>query len=222
MARRVIAEVNILHGYLNTFIIIICELPCNLFFTSMAAFSFAKLRLKHKTFWLLFLLSGMMVPGAVLTMPRYFVYSKINWIDTFLPLIVPHLFSNAGRMFFFIQFMHGVPSEIFEAAKVDGCSYFKMHLMIMLPLLLPAVAAQAIFGFMGTWNDYFAPSIYLHKEEMYTLQVLLANFFTAYKAEGSFTVVFAGATLSCLPMIVLYLILQNYFIKSMAIGAVKG
>lgn len=220
--RIVFEEVPLLTGYKNTFIVILCELPLNLFFVSMEAFAFSKLRLRNKTFWLLFLLSGMMVPGAVLLMPRYIVYSKIGWINTLLPLIVPGLFSNSGRMFFFIQYMMGIPSELFEAAKVDGCGYMKMHLHIMLPLLLPALAAQAIFGFMGSWNEYFAPSIYLLDDSTRTLQAMLANFNEEFRSTGKLPVIFAGATLSCIPMVVLYLILQKYFIKSMAIGAVKG
>ena len=220
--RRVLVDANLLSGYKNTLIIVVAVIPCGTLFAAMAAFSFAKLKLRSKQFWLLFLLSGMMVPGAVLLMPRYIAYSTIGWVDTLLPLIVPHLFIHVGTMFFFIQYMKGIPSELFEAAKIDGCSTFRMFLQIMLPLLLPAIAAQDIFWFMGIWNDYFAPSIYLRSQENMTLQVLMAFINTNYAGSGHQTVVFAGAVLSCLPMIIVYLILQKFFIKSISIGAVKG
>jgi len=219
---RVVNDANLLVGYKNTLIIVIAVIPCGTFFAAMAAFSFAKLKLKSKQFWLLFLLSGMMVPGAVLLMPRFIAYQTIGWIDTLYPLIVPHLFIHVGTMFFFIQYMRGIPSELFEAAKIDGCSTFRSFLQIMLPLLLPAIAAQDIFWFMGIWNDYFAPSIYLRSQDNMTLQVLMAYINEKNNGTSRQTVVFAGAVLSCLPMIVVYLILQKFFIKSISIGGVKG
>ena len=220
--KRILVDLNLLSGYKNTMIIVVAVIPCGTIFAAMSAFSFAKLKLKSKTFWLLFLLSGMMVPGAVLLMPRYIAYSTIGWVDTLYPMIIPHLFIHVGTMFFFIQYMKGIPSELFEAAKIDGCSTFRMFLQIMLPLLLPAVAAQDIFWFMGIWNDYFAPSIYLRSTENMTLQVLMASINQSFSGSGQQTVVFAGAVMSCLPMVIVYLILQKFFIKSMSIGAVKG
>ena len=219
--KRIMIDLNLISGYKNTLIIVVAVIPCGTVFAAMSAFSFAKLKLRSKTFWLLFLLSGMMVPGAVLLMPRYIAYSTIGWIDTLYPLIIPHLFIHVGTMFFFIQYMKGIPSELFEAAKIDGCSTFRMFLQIMLPLLLPAVAAQDIFWFMGIWNDYFAPSIYLQTKNK-TLQVLMASINQSFSGSGQQTVVFAGAVMSCLPMVIVYLILQKFFIKSMSIGAVKG
>lgn len=220
--QKVIIDANLLVGYKNTLIVVVAVIPIGTLFASLAAFSFAKLKLHHKQFWLLFLLSGMMVPGAVLLMPRYIAYSSMGWLDTLLPLIIPHLFIHVGTMFFFIQYMKGIPSELFEAARIDGCSTFRMFLQIMLPLLLPAIAAQDIFWFMGIWNDYFAPSIYLTSTENMTLQVIMASINSSYIGSGRQTVVFAGAVMSCLPMVIVYLILQRFFIKSMSIGAVKG
>lgn len=219
---RVVVNENLLLGYRNTLIIVVAVIPIGTFFAAMSAFAFAKLKLRNKMFWLLFLLSGMMVPGAVLLMPRFIAYKAIGWYGTLYPLIVPHLFIHVGTMFFFIQYMKGIPSELFEAAKIDGCSTFRMFVQIMLPLLLPAIAAQDIFWFMGIWNDYFAPSIYLQNSQFETLQVMMAALNKDFMGSGSQTVVFAGAVLSCLPMVIVYLILQKFFIKSMSIGAVKG
>lgn len=212
---------EILKGYLNSFIIILCVIPCGTFFAAMAAFGFSKLKLRKKTFWLLFLLSGMMVPGAVLLMPRYMAYQQLGWVGTMLPLIVPHLLMNVGMMFFFIQYMQGIPKELFEAAKIDGSHTFGMYLRIMLPMLLPAIAAQDIFWFMGIWNEYFGASIYMPDVKNTTLQVILANL-NSSASGNNYQLLFSGAVVSCIPMVIVYLILQKFFIKSMSIGAVKG
>ena len=214
--------INLWRGYFNTFVVEISVIPCGTFFVSMAAFAFAKLRLRHKTFWLLFLLSGMMVPGAVLLMPRYIAYRQLNWINTLLPLILPHLLINVSMMFFFIQYLMGVPSELVDAAKIDGCGYLTMHITIIIPLMAPAIAAQVIFWFMGIWNDYFAPSVYLTQNDVMTLQAMLAKLNSTVSGTQNMPMVFAGAVMSCLPMIVVYVIFQKFFIKSIAIGAVTG
>ena len=166
----------------------------------------------------------MMVPGAVLLMPRYIAYSSMGWLDTLLPLIIPHLFIHVGTMFFFIQYMKGIPSELFEAAKIDGCSTFRMFLQIMFPLLLPAVAAQDIFWFMGIWNDYFAPSIYLSgniDSQWLTLQVALMNFNVGETSVGKRNLIFAASTISSIPMIVFFLCFRNMFVQSTALSGVK-
>ena len=214
------ANLNFGRGYLNSMIVVIGVIPCGTFFASMAAFSFAKLKLRHKTFWLLFLLSGMMVPGAVLLLPRYIAYQQLSWIDTLLPLIVPHLFIHVSMMFFFIQYMRGISNTIFEAAKIDGSGYLFMHVYIMIPLMIPAISAQVIFWFMGIWNDYFAPSIYLTSASKLTLQAMLARL-NSNELGVNFTKIFAGAVMSSIPMIVFYIVFQNFFIESITIGAVK-
>ena len=214
-------RVPIANGFLNTIIVEVSVIVVGTFFSSLAAFSFAKLRLRHKTFWLLLLLSGMMVPYATVLLPQYIVYDAIGWTNTLLPLIVPGLFGNISMMFFFIQYMRGVPNALFDAAKLDGCGYLGMHVRIMLPQMLPAMAAQIIFWFMGIWNDYFAPSIYLVDYDVMTLQPMLARISSDYASGANFPVVFASAVVSCIPLMVVYFIFQNFFVESMAISGIK-
>ena len=195
--------INLWRGYFNTFVVEISVIPCGTFFVSMAAFAFAKLRLRHKTFWLLFLLSGMMVPGAVLLMPRYIAYRQLNWINTLLPLILPHLLINVSMMFFFIQYLMGVPSELVDAAKIDGCGYLTMHITIIIPLI---VAGIPIIDTGSAIIRRLRAHVSVGQADRGHIHHRLIQ----------------GAVMSCLPMIVVYVIFQKFFIKSIAIGAVKG
>jgi multiple sugar transport system permease protein len=214
-------DIPILKGFLNTMIIEVSVITVGTIVSSLAAFSFAKLKLRHKTFWLLLLLSGMTVPYATLLLPQYFVYDKIGWINTLYPLIVPGLFGNTTMMFFLIQYLKGIPDAYFEAAKIDGCGYLKMHFKIAMPLMAPALSAQIIFWFIGIWNDYFAPSIYLQNYEVMTLQPMLARIYMDYGGNVNFPIVFASAVVSCVPMVIIYFVFQNYFVESMAITGIK-
>jgi multiple sugar transport system permease protein len=188
----------------------------------MAAFSFAKLKLRNKTFWLLFLMSGMMVPYAALMLPQYRAFQALNMTDSLWPLILPGFFGNISMMFFLIQYMKGISNSYFEAAKIDGANEMKQFLVIMLPLVKTAISAQIIFWFIGIWNDFFAPEIYLDTKEKMTLQPLLQRINTDNAGGGNYPMIMAGAVLASIPMMVIYITCQKYFIESLAISGVKG
>ena len=122
-------------------------------------------------------------------------------------------------MFFFVQFQRSISNAIFEAAKVDGASYLRQYTNIMLPIMGPAVAAQVIFMFVGNWNDFFAPSLYLTIEKVMTLQLMIKSL---SDSKINLPASFAGAVIASVPLYVIYLIFQRYFIEGMAISAVKG
>ena len=145
--------VPLIRGVWNTLLVEISVIVVGTFVSSMAAFSFAKLKLPHKNFWLLFLMSGMMVPYAALMMPQFRAFMALNMFDTLWPLILPGLFGNISMMFFLIQYMRGVSNAFFEAAKIDGAGYMRMFISVMLPMVKTALAAQIIFWFIGIWND---------------------------------------------------------------------
>lgn len=221
-------KVDMFTATLNTLLIEVCVIPIGTFVAAMAAFSFAKLKLRHKTFWLLLLMSGMMVPYAALLLPQYRVFTRIlDWTATgdtpqkaLLPLIVPGFFGNTSMMFFFIQYMKGIPTALFESAKIDGAGYMTMFVKIMFPLIGPALGAQVVFWFVGIWNDYFAPSIYLTSPAVRTLQVSLKMF--SGQNGGNTELIMAGSVISSIPLIVIYVCFQNLFIESMAITGIKG
>lgn len=219
---RVMDMIPFMKGVGNTVLVEVSVVAIGTFVTAMAAFSFAKLKLKFKTTLLLILMSGMMVPYAVLMLPQFRAFMALNMYDTLWPLILPGFFGNVTMMFFFVQYMKGIPSAFFEAAKIDGAGYMTMFVRIMLPLIKPAIAAQVIFWFMGIWNDYFAPSIYLKTYDTMTLQPMLAKLSSDNAGGTNLPLVMAGAVLSSIPMLAIYVGFQRFFIQSLAISGVKG
>ena len=211
----------IVNAFFNTVLVEVSVIVVGTFVSAMAAFSFAKLKLPHKTFWLLFLMSGMMVPYAALMLPQFRVFQTIGMFDTLWPLILPGFFGNVSMLFFLVQYMRGVPNAILEAARMDGAGHFTCFIRIMLPLVKTAIAAQVIFWFIGIWNDYFAPSIYLITPDRMTLQALLGSLNPSMNRQY-LPMALAGAVLSSIPMFVIYLSCQKFFIESLAISGVKG
>ena len=211
----------ILAAFGNTVLVEVSVIIVGTFVSAMAAFGFAKLKLKYKTFWLLFLMSGMMVPYAALMLPQFRAFQELGMFDTLWPLILPGFFGNVSMIFFLIQYMRGVPNAYFEAARIDGASHFRCFITIMFPLIATAISAQVIFWFIGIWNDYFAPAIYLVTPSHRTLQALLGSLNPAGNSQ-SLPRALAGAVLSSIPMFVIYLSCQKFFIESLAISGVKG
>ena len=216
----VFSQMNMLVGFLNTMIVEIGTIPVCVFVSGLSAFAFSKMELRHRNVHLMVQLSALMIPYACVVLPLYRAYFILNLVDTLWPLILPSLFGGVSMMFFFVQFQRSVPNAIFEAAKVDGAGYFRQYCSIMIPLMGPAIAAQVIFMFVGNWNDFFAPSIYLMLPESQTLQVMLQSI-----ARGNplnLPVVFAGAVIASAPLYVIYLIFQRYFVEGLEISGVKG
>lgn len=216
---KVFERIDILRGLLNTLIVEVGTIPACVFISGMSAFAFSKMDLPHKNVHLMIQLSALMIPYACVVLPLYRTYYSMNLTDTLWPLILPSLFGGVSMMFFFVQFQRSIPSAIFDAAKVDGAGYFMQYCMIMLPMMGPAVAAQIIFMFVGNWNDFFAPSLYLTTEKSMTLQVMLKGL---SDSTSELPVAFAGAVMASVPLYIIYLFFQRYFIEGMAISGVKG
>lgn len=215
------ANFPIIKAFFNTVIVEVSVIVVGTFVSALAAFSFAKLKLQHKTFWLLFLMSGMMVPYAALMLPQFRAFQSMNMFDTLWPLILPGFFGNVSMIFFLVQYMRGIPNAILEAARIDGAGHFTSFVRVIFPLVKTAIAAQVIFWFIGIWNDYFAPSIYLITPDRMTLQALLGSLNPALNRQY-LPMALAGAVLSSIPMFVIYLSCQKFFIESLAISGVKG
>lgn len=186
------------------------------------AFAFAKLRFPHKNKLFLALLASMMIPYPTVMIPQFIMFAKLGWVDTLLPLIVPGLFGNVIMIFFLRQYLLSVPDAIIEAAKIDGSSYFRLYSSITFPLIKPAIAAQLILWFMGIWNDYLAPIIYLNSPEKQTLQLVIANFNATYAIQTDYPLIMAASIVALLPVLIIFLIFQKQIIESVAISGVKG
>lgn len=190
--------------------------------STLAAFSFAKIKFKRKRLLLLIMMSSMMIPYAAVMLPQYRAFQAFGLTETLWPLILPGLFGNISMMFFLITYMkEGIPDALIESAKIDGSSYFQMFYQIALPLSKPAIAAQAIFWFVGIWNDFFGPSIYLTNPEVQTLQVYLNSLLSSSASGIELPTLMAGSVLASLPMIIIFFCFQKFFINSIALSGMK-
>ncbi len=212
----------LLSGIRNSLIIAVPVLIAGTFVSALGAFAFSKMEIPHKNILFIGLLATMMIPGAVTMIPQYVVWGKLGMVDTFIPLIVPGLLGNVTMMFFLRQFLNGIPNEFIDAAKIDGAGWFSTFIRIFLPMMKPAIAAQMIFWFMGIWNDFLGPLIYLDSEKNYTMQLALRLLNSMSEATSEYPVIMAGSIISTLPLLALFICFQRYFIESMAISGIKG
>jgi multiple sugar transport system permease protein len=209
-------------GITNSLIVAVSVTVIGTFTSSLAAFAFGKMNFPFKNQLFLLLLTAMMIPYPVVMIPQFMIFSQIGWVDTLLPLIVPGLFGNIIMVFFLRQYLTSIPNSIIEAAKIDGCSYFKIFYKIIFPLVKPAVAAQLILWFMAIWNDYLGPILYLNSPEKQTLQLVIANFNSTYAIQSDYPLIMAASVVSLLPMLIVFIVFQKQIIESVAISGVKG
>ena len=215
-------DLDLLTGIKNTLTLEIFSVTLPPLVSALGAFAFAKLELPCKRVLLLVLLSSMMIPYAALMLPQFQVWQSLNVVGTLYPLIIPTFVGGALMTFFFIQYMQGVPTELFEAAKIDGAGYLRQFFAIMLPMVKPALTAQIVFSFVGTWNDYFIPSIYLNVKEVKTLQLQLLSLQQQQNNLMDMNTVMAGSVLSSIPMLIVFISCQKFFVESLAISGIKG
>ncbi len=209
-------------GIKNSIFVSFCVVVFGTLSSSMSAFAFAKLDFPHKEKYFLALLSSMMIPMVVLLIPQFIFYSKLHWIDTLLPLIVPGMLGNISMIFFLRQYMLGLPSELIEAAKIDGCGYPRIFARIFLPLCVPAIAANVILFFMNTWNDYIGPLIFTNSPSKSTVQVVIASLSSYYAEQTDFPIVMAASLIAVLPILILFITCQKHFVESFSMSGIKG
>ena len=211
---------TLVRSFINTVLYIIPPTIIGLFTSSMAAYAFAKLKFRAKNVMYSILLATMMIPGTITIAPQFAIYDAIQWVDTPLPLMIPGMFGAAACVFFMRQFFSGIPDSLVEAAKLDGESYIGIFFRIMVPLSVPALLAQGLLGFIGGYNDYFNPLIYLQSSEIQTLQVALRTFSTVYVQKPN--IVMAGTVIALVPMLIIYFFAQDYFIDGIAASGLKS
>ncbi len=190
-----------------------------LFATSLAAYAFARLEFRGRNVAFSILLSTLMVPGIVTLIPLYIIYRDIGWLDTHYPLWVPRVLHSVFAIFLLRQFFLQIPQDLEDAAHLDGASTFEIYWRIMLPQVVPALATVAIFTFLDSWNDLFGPLIFLTSTDLQTLPVALKLFQGEYFSQV--TVLMAAATVSIVPVIVVYFAAQRYFLKGIVLTGLK-
>ncbi len=214
---------TLLISFWNTMWMTLIPLIVGLVVSGLSAFAFAKIKFpgREKLFRFAFILST--VPLGALSVISYTFFSMLGWTGTPLPIIVPGLFGSMTTVFFLKMYYEGIPDSVIEAARIDGLSTIGTFVRIVFPLALPAFVAQFIFGFVGRYNNYLMPLLYLDGDMQYiTLQLFLAQITDIFPGDGQESVHCAAAVLGMLPLIVIYVFLQKLFIEGIAVGSVKG
>ncbi len=207
--------------YINSFIIAGVGTLAAVLTSALVAYGFARLRFAGKSFWFTCMLLTLMLPTQVQIIPQYIMFNKLDWINTFYPLLVPRFFGQAFFIFMMIQFIRGIPRELDEAAKIDGASQFGIFWRIVLPLLVPALITSAIFSFYWTWDDFFGPLLYLSDPKRYTVALALKNFADASGATN-WGAIFAMSVLSLIPVFALFIMFQRYIVEGISTSGLKG
>jgi multiple sugar transport system permease protein len=211
-------EIPIVRWLLNSFMISGGVTLLVLMVDSLAAYGLARLNLPGKGFVFALILATLMVPGQILLVPVYLILNRLGWIDTPWALIIP---AGAGAFGVFLlhQFFKAIPRELEEAAAIDGCSRLGIYWHVVLPLSRPALATLGIFTFIGSWNDFLGPLVFLDSLERYTLPVGVALFQSSYAAEYGLTL--AASVLCTLPIIVVFLMFSKHIIRGMSLSGLK-
>ena len=190
--------------------------------SSLVGYAFARLRFRGSRPLFLVMLGTMMLPGQVTMIPLFLLFREFGWIDSILPLVVPAYFGNAFFIFMYRQFIAQIPESLVEAARVDGLGHLAIWWRIVLPLCRPVTAICAVFTFIGTWNDFLAPLVYMHSDASMTLAVALNGFKNQYGGLEDVHLLMALSVLTMIPCIVLFIAAQKTFVEGLARGAVKG
>jgi len=204
----------------NTLIVSSMSIFGTLLASSMVAYGFSRLRFPGRDALFVVLLGTMMLPSAVTMMPVFLIFRSVGWVDSLYPLWVPAFFGAPYYIFLLRQFFLSIPTELEDAAKIDGCSYFTIFWRIMIPQIKPALAALTIMAFMASWNDFRSPLIYISSPEKETLAYALQLFQTAHGSEPA--LLMAASTMMIVPVLVLFFFTQRYFIQGITLTGIKG
>jgi ABC-type glycerol-3-phosphate transport system permease component len=204
---------------LNSTFVACSVVLAQLFFASLAGFALAKYEFRGKKAVMLLMLSTMLIPGQVVMAPLYALLYRMGFVDTYMGLIVPGAVSVFG-IFLFRQSILQVPDELLHAARIDGCSEFRIYWDVVMPVSRPMIGAFCLLSFMGSWNNFLWPQILIQHADRYTLPIYLNQFRDVYSQQ--YGALMAGTFLSILPVIVLFFMLQKEFVAGLTSGAVKG
>jgi multiple sugar transport system permease protein len=213
-------------GFINTMIIVVMTMVGGILTAGMSAYAFARLRFPLKEPLFLLVLSTMMIPGFVLILPQYIIFRDLGWLDTLRPLTIPAWFGGGAFSIFLLrQFFMTIPREYDDAARIDGCGFISIFWRIVMPLSLPAIGVIAIMNFMGQWNDFFGPLIYLNSPKNWTLNLAYMNWRVGAQHLGythQWNHIMAVGVVLCIPPIIVFFLAQRYFIQGIVVSGIKG
>ena len=190
--------------------------------SAIVAYGFARFKFKGKKLLFSAMLLSMMLPAQVLMIPQYLWYQKLNWVGSYMPLIVPYFFAIQGFFVYLISnFISGIPRDLDEAAKIDGCSYVSIFTKIILPLIKPALVPAGIFSFMWRWDDFLSALLYVNKSAKYPVSLAL-KLFCDPGSSSDYGAMFAMASLSILPSVLIFIFFQRYLVEGISTSGLKG
>ncbi len=208
----------------NSLVILVLNLVAVIGSASLCAYGFARLSFPGRDLWFAITLATMMLPGVVLLVPSFVIFTRIGWGNTILPLTVPLFFGGgAFNIFLLRQFFRSLPHELADAARIDGANEFGIYARIIMPLAKPALATVAVFTFISSWNDFIGPLLYLSKDpQKYTVALGLALFRQAFIGRTRWDLIMAASTAMILPVILVFFMAQRFFIQGIAVSGIKG
>jgi len=213
-------QYNILGIVKNTFVIAFSATVLRLFFCALGGYGFAKFKFPGQGVLFAFLLSTMVIPSAVTLVPVYIIMRDLKWIDTFWPLIIPGA-ANAFGIFFMRQYIMSVSNELMDAARIDGAGEFTIFWRIILPIIAPGLTSLGLIFFMGSWNDFIGPLIYLKSPEHFTLPLIIRSL-VGPVGRTVYDVQMATSVISLIPLLIIFLVFQRRFVEGITAGAIKG
>ena len=213
------AEVNMTNGFINSAIISVSSIVVALIFSSLAAYAFAKVDFKGKNFVFMLFLSTMMIPGEVTIIPRFMIFHKIGLYNNLMSIILPHWFAPSA-IFMLRQFYMGLPTDLMEAAKIDGAGHPRIFAQVMMPLTKTALVSQCVLLFVSTWNEYLAPLIFLANRQLYTASLVVK--YQVFDEAAGVDMLMAAASSAIIPTVIIFMFCQRYFVEGIATSGVKG
>ena len=206
----------------NSLFISVVATVGTVFSSSIVAYGLARCKFKGKRILVVAMLLSMMLPAQVLMIPQYLWYQKLGWVNSYMPLIVPYCFAIQGFFtYLMMNFIQGIPRELDEAAKIDGCSYYGIFGRIIFPLMLPVLITSGIFSFMWRWDDFLSALLYINDSTKYPVSLAL-KLFSDPGSSSDYGAMFAMATLSVLPIMLIFIFLQKYIVEGISTSGLKG
>jgi len=207
----------------NTMIIVIINEIAIISSSSICGYALARIPFPGRNFWFGVVVVVMMIPYFVLMVPTFIMLSRIGWVNTYLPLTVPYFFGGgAFNVFLFRQFFRTIPTDLSDAARIDGCGEFDIYRRIIMPLSKPAIIVVAIFTFLNTWNSFIEPLLYINNPNMFTVALGLANFRGDPTAYIQWNLLMAASTTMTIPVILIFFAGQRYFIQGVVMSGIKA
>ena len=216
------ANVSFGRFFLNSLLISALATLGTLCSSAIVAYGFARLKFKGRGVLFAAMLVTMMLPAQVLMIPQYIWYQKLGWVGSYAPLIIPYWFATQGFFVYLMtNFIKGIPKDLDEAAKIDGCSTYSIFIWVIVPLIVPALITGGIFSFIWRWDDFLSALLYVSKTETYPVSLAL-KLFSDPSSSSDYGAMFAMSTLSILPVMIIFITLQKYLVEGIATTGIKG